>query len=29
VEFLKTFPDEASFFAKIADFEKQLDRAEI
>jgi len=29
VEFLKKFPDEASFFAKIADFEKQLDRAEI
>ncbi|MBW2321559.1 MAG: PTS sugar transporter subunit IIA [Deltaproteobacteria bacterium] len=29
VEFLKTSPDEASFFAKIADFEKQLDRAEI
>jgi PTS system nitrogen regulatory IIA component len=28
VEFLKTSPDEASFFAKIADFEKQLDRAE-
>jgi hypothetical protein len=28
VEFLKKSPDEASFFAKIADFEKQLDRAE-
>jgi len=28
VEFLKTSPDEASFFAKIAYFEKQLDRAE-
>lgn len=28
VEFLKTSPDEASFFAKITDFEKQLDRAE-
>jgi len=28
VEFLKTSPDEASFFAKIADFEKQVDRAE-
>jgi nitrogen PTS system EIIA component len=28
VEFLKTSPDKASFFAKIADFEKQLDRAE-
>ncbi|MGD8768614.1 MAG: PTS sugar transporter subunit IIA [Desulfobacterales bacterium] len=28
VEFLKASPDEASFFAKIADFEKQLDRAE-
>ena len=28
VEFLKTSPDEASFFAKIADFERQLDRAE-
>lgn len=29
VEFLKTSPDEATFFAKIAEFEKQLDRAEI
>ncbi len=28
VEFLKTSPDEAAFFAKIADFEKQLDRAD-
>ena len=28
VEFLKTSPDEASFFSKIDDFEKQLDRAE-
>jgi len=28
VEFLKTSPDEASFFTKIADFERQLDREE-
>ncbi|TES89732.1 MAG: helix-turn-helix domain-containing protein [Desulfobacteraceae bacterium] len=29
VEFLKTSPDSAMFFSKIADFEKRLDRADI
>lgn len=28
VEFLKTSPDSATFFSKVADFEKQLDRAD-
>jgi PTS system nitrogen regulatory IIA component len=28
VKFLKTFPDSSSYFSKIADFEKQLDRAD-
>jgi len=28
VEFLKTFPDSSAYFSKIADFEKQLDRAD-
>ena len=27
VEFLKTSPDSSAYFSKIADFEKQLDRA--